>query len=131
VATESFSAIRMVKAYGAQDRMAERYNKWVYEVKRHGLYTSPFLGLNFGAIFFGTYGAFGLSRQCSLGENPCPFRVSAEVSKSTCSCRFLVWDQGLLRGSDRRGWNCHGSTYVHLPRIGFAREDVRPPHRCY
>lgn len=66
VATESFSAIRMVKAYGAQGRMAERYDNWVDEVKRHGLYTSPFLGLNFGVIFFGIYGAFALSRQCSL-----------------------------------------------------------------
>ncbi|ROV99983.1 hypothetical protein VMCG_06178 [Cytospora schulzeri] len=61
VATESFSAIRMVKACGAQGRMAERYEKWVAEVKRHGQYTAPFLGLNFGVIFFGIYGAFALS----------------------------------------------------------------------
>lgn len=66
VAAESFSAIKMVKACGAQSRMAERYEKWVAEVKRHGMYTSPFIGLNFGAIFFGIYGAFALCKQYFL-----------------------------------------------------------------
>lgn len=63
VATESFSAIRMVYACGAQGRMATEYSKWVSEAKRHGIYTSPFVGANFGSIFFGLYGAFGLSKQ--------------------------------------------------------------------
>ncbi|KUI65750.1 Multidrug resistance protein 2 [Cytospora mali] len=61
VATESFAAIRMVYAYGAQGRMAKMYAKWVDEAKKHGVYTSPFIALNFGCVFFGLYGSFGLS----------------------------------------------------------------------
>lgn len=85
VATESFSAIRMVKACGAQGRMAERYDKWVAEVKRHGTYTSPFIGLQFGAMFFGIYGAFALSKQHNLKKvifSLFLFLVVAEVTNS-------------------------------------------------
>lgn len=62
VATESFSAIRMVYACGAQGRMAAEYAKWVAEAKRHGMSTSPYIAGNFGALFFGLYGAFALSK---------------------------------------------------------------------
>lgn len=60
VATESFSAIRMIYACGAQGRMADRYAGYVTEAKNHGLQTSPLLGVQFGLIFFGMYTAFGL-----------------------------------------------------------------------
>lgn len=60
VATEAFSAIRMIYACGAQGRMADRYANFVLEAKRHGLQTSPLLGTQFGLVFFGMYSAFAL-----------------------------------------------------------------------
>ncbi|KAJ4414176.1 hypothetical protein N0V82_008078 [Gnomoniopsis sp. IMI 355080] len=60
VATEAFSAIRMIYACGAQERMADRYAGFVIEAKDHGLRTSPLLGTQFGLIFFGLYTAFAL-----------------------------------------------------------------------
>ncbi|ROW16183.1 hypothetical protein VPNG_01887 [Cytospora leucostoma] len=61
VATESFSVIRMVYACGAQGMMRSRYARWVGEAKKHGISTSPFVGLNIGLCFFGLYGGCGLS----------------------------------------------------------------------
>ncbi|KAJ0121413.1 bc transporter [Diaporthe amygdali] len=60
VATEAFSGIRMVYACGAQKRMGDKYSSWVVEAKKHGMYTSPFVGLNFALVFFGLYSAFAL-----------------------------------------------------------------------
>lgn len=60
VATEAFSAIRMIYACGAQGRMADRYARLVIEAKDHGLHTSPFLATQFGLVFFGMYSAFAL-----------------------------------------------------------------------
>lgn len=60
VATESFSAIRMIYACGAQAKMGERYNEHVREAKKHGMYTVPFMAVQFGLIFFGLYSAFAL-----------------------------------------------------------------------
>lgn len=60
VATEAFSAIRMIYACGAQGRMADRYARFVVEAKNHGLQTSPLLGTQFGLVFFGMYTAFAL-----------------------------------------------------------------------
>lgn len=60
VATEAFSAIRMIYACGAQKRMADRYARYVAEAKVHGAYTAPFMAAQFGLIFFGMYGAFAL-----------------------------------------------------------------------
>lgn len=60
VATESFSAIRMIYACGAQGRMADRYARFVIEAKKHGLRTSPVMATQFGFIFFGLYTAFAL-----------------------------------------------------------------------
>lgn len=60
VATEAFSAIRMIYACGAQKRMADRYARYVTEAKMHGMSTSPFMATQFGLIFFGLYGAFAL-----------------------------------------------------------------------
>ncbi|KAJ4396911.1 hypothetical protein N0V93_001133 [Gnomoniopsis smithogilvyi] len=60
VATEAFSAIRMIYACGAQERMANRYARFVIEAENHGLKTSPLLGTQFGLVFFGMYSAFAL-----------------------------------------------------------------------
>lgn len=60
VATESFTAIRMIYACGAQGKMVERYDNYVREAKRHGLYTVPFLATQFGLIFFGLQAGFAL-----------------------------------------------------------------------
>lgn len=62
VATEAFSGIRMVYACGAQKRMGDKYSSWVVEAKKHGMYTSPFVGLNFALVFFGLYSAFALCK---------------------------------------------------------------------
>ncbi|KAI0523779.1 multidrug resistance protein [Xylaria bambusicola] len=61
IASEAFSSIRMVTACGAEDRMAKRFAVWVAAAKRHGQKTSPFLGLQFGLIFFSIFATFGLS----------------------------------------------------------------------
>lgn len=60
VATEAFSAIRMIYACGAQERMVDRYSRFVMEAKTHGIATSPFMASQFGLIFFGLYSAFAL-----------------------------------------------------------------------
>lgn len=60
VATEAFSAIRMIYACGAQKRMADRYARYVAEAKTHGMSTAPFMATQFGLIFFGMFGAFAL-----------------------------------------------------------------------
>ncbi|KAL2154906.1 hypothetical protein VTH82DRAFT_3582 [Thermothelomyces myriococcoides] len=61
VATEAFGTIRMITACGAEARMAERFAKWVAKAKQATLFSSPFLATQFGAIFFGLYGAFALA----------------------------------------------------------------------
>lgn len=60
VATESFTAIRMIYACGAQGKMVQRYDRHVQEAKRHGLYTVPFMAIQFSLIFFGFYAGFSL-----------------------------------------------------------------------
>lgn len=60
VATEAFSAIRMIYACGAQARMARRYARFAAEAKDHGVATAPFTATQFGLIFFGIYAAFAL-----------------------------------------------------------------------
>lgn len=60
VATESFTAIRMIYACGAQSKMAQRYAHHVREAKKHGLYTVPFMASQFSLIFFGFYSGFAL-----------------------------------------------------------------------
>ncbi|KAI0447319.1 P-loop containing nucleoside triphosphate hydrolase protein [Xylaria telfairii] len=61
IASETFSGIRMVTACGAEERMAKRFAVWVAAAKRHGQRTAPFLGLQFGLIFFSIFATFGLS----------------------------------------------------------------------
>ncbi|KAL2165253.1 hypothetical protein VTH06DRAFT_550 [Thermothelomyces fergusii] len=61
VATEAFSTIRMITACGAEARVARRYADWVAKAKQATLFSSPFLAAQFGAVFFGLYGAFALA----------------------------------------------------------------------
>ncbi|KAI0863247.1 multidrug resistance protein [Xylaria cubensis] len=61
VASETFSAIRMVTACGAEERMAKRFAVWVAAAKRHGQSTAPLAALQFGLVFFSIFATFGLS----------------------------------------------------------------------
>lgn len=60
VATESFTAVRMIYACGAQTKMAQRYAAHVRDAKKHGLYTVPFMASQFSMIFFGLYSGVAL-----------------------------------------------------------------------
>jgi ABC-type multidrug transport system fused ATPase/permease subunit len=44
-ANEIFSSIRIVAAYGADEKMARRYAKWVDESRRRGLKMSPIIAM--------------------------------------------------------------------------------------
>jgi ABC-type multidrug transport system fused ATPase/permease subunit len=61
VATEAFGTIRMITACGAQDRMSQRYAEWVTKAKDAVQFGAPFMSVQFGAVFFGLYGAFALA----------------------------------------------------------------------
>ena len=45
VASEAFSAIRMIAACGAEKKMAKRYGSWVDESKKRGLKISPWVAI--------------------------------------------------------------------------------------
>ncbi|KAH7027485.1 P-loop containing nucleoside triphosphate hydrolase protein [Microdochium trichocladiopsis] len=61
VASEAFSAIRMVTACGAEAQMTKRFAVWADAARRHGLSTSPLMAAQFGLIFFSLYAAFALA----------------------------------------------------------------------
>lgn len=61
VATEAFGAIRMIASCGAEDRMSQRFAEWVKKARQGAKFSYPFMSAQFGAIFFGLYGAFALS----------------------------------------------------------------------
>ncbi|KAF3762368.1 P-loop containing nucleoside triphosphate hydrolase protein [Cryphonectria parasitica EP155] len=61
VATEAFSAVRMIYACGAQKRMQDRYARFVIEAKQHGMSLSPIIAVQFGCIFLGLWSAFALA----------------------------------------------------------------------
>ncbi|GKT75866.1 ABC transporter [Colletotrichum tofieldiae] len=61
VASEAFSSIRIVAACGAEDRIAARYARWVEVARQKGQFTAPLISLQFGLIFFGLFGTFGLA----------------------------------------------------------------------
>ncbi|KAI1813242.1 P-loop containing nucleoside triphosphate hydrolase protein [Poronia punctata] len=61
IASEAFSAIRIVTACGAEDRMAKRFSVWVAAAKRHGQGVAPIMALQFGLVFFSIFATFGLS----------------------------------------------------------------------
>lgn len=60
VATEAFGTIRMIASCGAESRMAQRYAEWTKKAKQAAQFSSPFLSVQFGLVFFGLYGAFAL-----------------------------------------------------------------------
>ncbi|KAI0137065.1 P-loop containing nucleoside triphosphate hydrolase protein [Xylariales sp. AK1849] len=60
IASEAFGSIRMVTACGAEAQIVKRFSVWAEAAKRHGQKTSPVMASQFGLIFFGLYGAFGL-----------------------------------------------------------------------
>ncbi|UKZ61367.1 uncharacterized protein TrAtP1_002633 [Trichoderma atroviride] len=61
IASETFGSIRMVVAYGAEKRVAERFSRWVEESRRRGLKMSPVLGLLMTPVFFAIYADFSLT----------------------------------------------------------------------
>ncbi|TDZ38963.1 ABC transporter BEA3 [Colletotrichum spinosum] len=61
VAGEALGGIRLVMACGAQRRVVARYERWVREGMRRGMKAAPLVGAQFGLIFFGVLGTFGLA----------------------------------------------------------------------
>lgn len=61
IASETFGSIRIVVAYGAEKRVAERFSRWVEESRRRGLKMSPALGLLMAPVFFAIYADFALT----------------------------------------------------------------------
>ncbi|KAI1765345.1 P-loop containing nucleoside triphosphate hydrolase protein [Hypoxylon sp. FL1150] len=61
VASETFSAIRMVMACGAESQMAQRFGIWAEAAKKHGQRTSPLIAAQFSLVFFALFAAFGLA----------------------------------------------------------------------
>ncbi|KAH7007746.1 P-loop containing nucleoside triphosphate hydrolase protein [Ilyonectria destructans] len=61
IASEALKGVRLVMACGAQGRTISHYEKWVREAMRRGQKISPVMGLQFGFIMFGIYGAYGLT----------------------------------------------------------------------
>ncbi|RGP76693.1 hypothetical protein FLONG3_5133 [Fusarium longipes] len=61
IASEALQGIRLVTACGAQARVMSRYQEWVRKAMVEGHKMAPFTGLHLALIFFGIFGAFGLS----------------------------------------------------------------------
>ncbi|KAK1990125.1 lipid A export ATP-binding/permease msbA [Colletotrichum falcatum] len=61
VANEAFHSIRVVAAYGAQERIVLRYSEWVDKAKRFGQSTAPLLAAQLGLLSFGIYAGFALA----------------------------------------------------------------------
>ena len=61
VANESFAAIRMIAACGAESQMAQRFGKWADAARKHGQRTAPLFAIQFGLMFFSMYAAFALA----------------------------------------------------------------------
>ncbi|KAK6220388.1 ABC transporter [Colletotrichum tabaci] len=61
IASEALGGIRLVMACGAQRHIISRYEGWVQEAKKRAQKTAPVVAIQFGLIFFGIFGAFGLA----------------------------------------------------------------------
>ncbi|KAK8102021.1 hypothetical protein PG984_015167 [Apiospora sp. TS-2023a] len=61
VASEALGAIRLVMAAGAQERVVQRYERWVQEAKSQTRKTAPIFGIYFGLIYLGIFGSYGLA----------------------------------------------------------------------
>ena len=55
------ASIRMIVACGAETRITQRYAVYVEEAKKHAQFVSPLISAQFGLVFFGAFGAFGLA----------------------------------------------------------------------
>jgi ABC-type multidrug transport system fused ATPase/permease subunit len=61
VASEAFSAIRMIMSCGAEDRTAAKYTGWVQKARQAGQNMSPLIATQTGLMFFSLQGAFALA----------------------------------------------------------------------
>ncbi|KAL2292253.1 hypothetical protein FJTKL_10864 [Diaporthe vaccinii] len=61
IASEALGGIRLIVACGAQARIISGYQKWVDEARRRAHKAAPALGVQFGLLFFGVFGSFGLA----------------------------------------------------------------------
>ncbi|KXH45966.1 ABC transporter [Colletotrichum simmondsii] len=61
IASEALGGVRLVMACGAQKHIISRYEAWVHEARRRAQKTAPVVAIQFGLIFFGVFGAFGLA----------------------------------------------------------------------
>ncbi|WYZ45236.1 hypothetical protein EsH8_VIII_000552 [Colletotrichum jinshuiense] len=61
IASEALGGIRLVMACGAQKHIISRYEGWVQEAMKRAQKTAPVVAIQFGLIFFGVFGAFGLA----------------------------------------------------------------------
>ena len=61
VVSEVMSSIRTVFALGAQGRLTEKHSKFINESHRNGLRLAPWMGMNFGPIFFAIYACYALA----------------------------------------------------------------------
>ncbi|KAK1990967.1 ABC transporter [Colletotrichum falcatum] len=61
IASEALGGIRLVMACGAQTHIISRYESWVHEAMKRAQRTAPVVAIQFGLIFFGVFGAFGLA----------------------------------------------------------------------
>jgi ATP-binding cassette subfamily B (MDR/TAP) protein 1 len=61
IATEAFSAIRMITSCGAEGRTAKKYTEWVQKARQAGQSTVPIMAVHTCLIFFSIHGAFALA----------------------------------------------------------------------
>ncbi|KAK8067407.1 hypothetical protein PG996_006519 [Apiospora saccharicola] len=61
VASEALGAIRLVMAAGAQERVVQRYERWVQVARSQTRKTAPIFGVYFGLIYLGIFGSYGLA----------------------------------------------------------------------
>ncbi|RFU29279.1 hypothetical protein B7463_g7075, partial [Scytalidium lignicola] len=61
IASEALEGIRLVAACGSQGLITSRYGDRVQEAMRRGQSTAPIVGAQFGLLFFGVFGSFGLA----------------------------------------------------------------------
>ncbi|KAH9989883.1 P-loop containing nucleoside triphosphate hydrolase protein [Xylariaceae sp. FL0662B] len=61
IASEALEGVRLVVACGAQGRVVSRYKEWVHEAMNRAQKIAPVVGIQFGLVFFGVFGAFGLA----------------------------------------------------------------------
>ncbi|KAI1461761.1 P-loop containing nucleoside triphosphate hydrolase protein [Annulohypoxylon moriforme] len=61
IASEAFSAIRMVVACGAENQVSKKFAVWADAAKKHGQKTAPLIAAQFSLVFFAFNAAFGLA----------------------------------------------------------------------